>query len=337
MADQSRRQFLKTAGLAVGGAAIVGLVGCSAQKPGPAPDSSGSSPLAAEGPDTGKIDKAHQDGVKAFPAKTAGQGLQPLTPKIENGVKVFELTAEEIEWEVSPGKKVKAMAYNSQVPGPVIRVTEGDKVRIIVKNNMKQSTAVHWHGLRVPLKMDGVPYITQDPIPPGGSYTYEFEAKTVGTHMYHSHHNAAVQIPGGLLGPFIVDPRDKSKEPAYDREYFMVLNDGSHGFTINGKGFPATQPYTAKRGERLRFRFLNEGSQVHPMHLHGYSMQIFARDGYLLPQPFTCDTLTVAPGERWDAIVIADEAGVWAFHCHVLPHAESEHGMHGMVTALIVE
>jgi FtsP/CotA-like multicopper oxidase with cupredoxin domain len=80
-----------------------------------------------------------------------------------------------------------------------------------------------------------------------------------------------------------------------------------------------------------RFRFMNEGMMAHPAHLHGLTLEVFARDGYPLPQPFRCDTLNVAPGERWDAIVVADEAGVWAFHGHILNHAEGPTGMFGMV------
>lgn len=93
----------------------------------------------------------------------------------------------------------------------------------------------------------------------------------------------------------------------------------------------------ADLGERVRFRFMNEGTMVHPVHLHGLTFEVFARDGYPLPQPFRCDTITVAPGERWDATVVADDVGLWAFHCHILTHAESAHGMFGMVSVFVVE
>ena len=340
MSTESRRDFLKTAGIAVGGVALLGLAGCATdKKKDAAPDQMKMNAGApgADRMDWRKMDEMHGAGVKAFPAKTAGQGLQELKPKIEGDVKVFELTVEEIEWETEPGKKFPAMAYNGQVPGPVIRATEGDKVRINVKNNMKESTSVHWHGLRLPNKQDGVPFLTQDPITPGATFSYEFVAKPVGTHMYHSHHDSTKQVGSGLLGPFIVEAKDKKTEPAYDKEYIIVLNDGPHGFTLNGKSFPATQPLTAKVGQKLRIRFMNEGSMFHPMHLHGFDMLVFARDGYALPAPFRCDTLGVGPGERWDVIVDVDTPGAWAFHCHILPHAESETGMFGMVTALIVE
>src|SRR5262249_21317729 len=149
--------------------------------------------------------------------------------------------------------------YNKMVPGPVLRATEGDRVRIIVTNNLKESTTIHWHGLIVPNNQDGVPFINQDPIKPGATYTYEFPLRNSGTHMYHSHHNSLDQVNRGLLGAFIVDPKDASTYPAHDREYIMVLNDLSLGFTINGKSFPATEALTAKLGERVLIRFLNEG------------------------------------------------------------------------------
>jgi FtsP/CotA-like multicopper oxidase with cupredoxin domain len=117
-----------------------------------------------------------------------------------------------------------------------------------------------------------------------------------------------------------------------------VLNDGPiGGFSLNGKGFPATQPLVAKKGEKILIRYMNEGLMIHPMHLHGMPMTVFAQDGYLAPQPYMCDTLNIAPGQRFETIVEATEPGIWAFHCHILNHAESEHGMFGMVTALIVE
>jgi FtsP/CotA-like multicopper oxidase with cupredoxin domain len=184
--------------------------------------------------------------------------------------------------------------------------------------------------------MDGVTFVTQDPIPPGGSFVYEFTPGPAGTHMYHSHHNSAEQVTKGLAGPLLVEARS-TPEPAADRDYLFVLNDGLGGFTINGKGFPATPAYAARRGERVRFRFLNYGALAHPIHLHGLTFEVFARDGYALPQPFRCDTLTIAPFERWDAIVVADNPGAWAFHCHVLSHAEGPHGMFGMFSALYVD
>jgi FtsP/CotA-like multicopper oxidase with cupredoxin domain len=285
------------------------------------------------------MDAMHEKGIKAFPAPTKGKGNQLLAPILVAGVKVFELTARETRWEVAPGQTVAAMAYNDQVPGPQIRVREGDRVRVVLKNELKQSTAIHFHGLELPNDQDGVPFITQPPVKPGESYTYEFTAPAgnSGSHMYHSHHNAAMQVGLGLLGAFIVEPKRPRKIEKVDREFVMILNDGVHGYTLNGKGFPATEPLVAKLGEKIRIRYMNEGMMIHPMHLHGMHMTVIDKDGWAQPQPWKCDTLNIAPGERWDVIVHCNNPGTWAFHCHILPHAESEHGMFGMVTALVVK
>jgi len=283
------------------------------------------------------MDAGHEAGVKAFPAPTVGKGAQPLAPEIAGGVKVFKITASEIDWEIAPGVKKTAFAYNGAVPGPTIRVTEGDRVRLILKNNLKESTSIHFHGLLIPNNMDGVPFITQPPVKPGESFTYEFTTRNPGSHMYHSHHAADRQVPLGLLGAFIIEPKNRSAEPKVSQDQILILNDGFFGYTINGKGFPATEPIVAKKGDWIRVRFMNEGLMIHPMHLHGMPMRVITADGYPVPQPYQVDTLNIAPGQRFDVLIHATEAGVWAFHCHLLNHAESDHGMHGMVTALIVK
>lgn len=291
-------------------------------------------------PTNDEMDAMHEAGVKAFPAATEGLGGQALAYTMDGDVKVFEITCQAVQWEFAPGQRVEAWTYNGVVPGPEIRVTEGDKVRVIVNNELAQSTAVHWHGLMVPNGMDGVPGITQPPIKPGESFTYEFPIRdgNAGTHMYHAHYNSALQVTKGLLGSFVVEPKDPATRPAFDREYTLVLNDGPiGGFSLNGKSFPATQPLVAKQGERVLIRYMNEGMMIHPMHLHGMPMQVIAQDGYLLPQPYTCDTLNIAPGQRFEAIVNASELGTWAFHCHILSHAEGPEGMFGMVTAFVVQ
>ena len=287
-----------------------------------------------------EMDAMHEASVRAFPAATAGLGGQPLPFVMDGDVKVFALSCQVVQWEHAPGAFVEAWAYNGVVPGPEIRVTEGDTVRVHVRNELGQSTAIHWHGLMLPNAMDGVPGITQAPIKPEGEFTYEFRIRegNAGTHMYHSHYNSAFQVTKGLLGSFIVEPKDAATRPAFDREYTIVLNDGPIGaYSLNGKTFPATQPLMAKLGERVLIRYMNEGLMIHPMHLHGMPMLVTAQDGYLLPQPYMCDTLNIAPGQRFETIVNATDLGVWAFHCHVLSHAEGPHGMFGMVTAFIVE
>jgi FtsP/CotA-like multicopper oxidase with cupredoxin domain len=263
--------------------------------------------------------------------------LQPLKPELDGDVKVFKLTIDKIDQKIDELRPpVPALGYNKQWPGPTIRVTEGDKVRATFTNNMDEATGVHFHGVEfADFFQDGVPFVTQKPITPGETYTYEFTATRPGSLMYHSHHNATDQVGRGLLGAFLVEP--KASPVTYDREYTWISNDAIGGFTINGHGFPATVPVLAAVGEKVLIRFMNEGVMMHPWHSHGYRMRIVARDGYPLGgAEFDCDTLGVNPGERYDAVITADRPGVWAFHCHILPHVEGTDGMFGMVNTLIV-
>ena len=349
----SRRRFLRDGGVAALAAGVA-----TACKPSSAQSAAAGQGAAATGQTGGTMgphdtsaaagaasalanadamDAMHEKSMKAFPAKTAGLGNQRLEPTLDHGVKVFELTAKKIQWETEPGHLVEAWAYNDQVPGPQIRVREGDRVRIVLHNQLPESTSIHFHGVELPNAMDGVTFMTQPPIKPGQSFTYEFKVPNSGSHMYHSHHNSAKQVGLGLLGAFIVEPKETTAVDRADVDEVLILNDGMHGYTFNGKSFPATQPLAARLGQKLRLRFMNEGMMIHPMHLHGMHMTVIAKDGWPVPAPWKCDTLNVAPGERWDVMVNCNNPGTWAFHCHILPHAESEHGMFGMVTALIVK
>lgn len=336
----SRRAFLRggaLAAVALPSAATV-LASCVQTPAAAATKAPVATVLAAKTPRerADEMDAMHEQGIKAFPAKTAGKGNQLMQPRMDGSVKVYDLTAAVTDWEVEPGKVVHAWTYNGQVPGPQIRVREGDRVRVNLINNLPESTVIHFHGLEVPNDQDGVPFITQPPVKPGEKFTYEFTVPNSGSHMYHSHHNATKQVGMGLLGAFIVEPRDTSHEPQADVDYVMILNDSMSGYTLNGKGFPATEPVVAKRGQTVRIRFMNEGMMIHPMHLHGMHMTVIAKDGWAQPSPWKCDTLNIAPGDRWDVLIHASNPGTWAFHCHILAHAESEHGMFGMVTALVV-
>jgi FtsP/CotA-like multicopper oxidase with cupredoxin domain len=270
-------------------------------------------------------------------------GNQPLEPTIDGDTKVFQITVDAMDWRIDAMKEpVAALGYNAMWPGPVLRVVDGDRVRIEVTNRLAETTGVHMHGIEFDdFRMDGVPFVTQPPIVPGETFAYSFVAKPSGSHMYHSHHNATDQVGRGLLGALIVDPADPSERYStkygVTQEVVFIHNDSLGGFTINGHGFPATTPIVAKRGERILVRYMNEGVMMHPWHTHGFRQHVVARDGAPLGSAaFFCDTLGVNPGERFDAIIEADRVGVWAFHCHILPHVEGPDGMFGMVTALVV-
>ena len=274
---------------------------------------------------------------------TKGVGNQPLAPTVlPDGTKEFDLTAKVVDWEVEPGKTVKAWTYNGTVPGPMIKVATGDRVRIVLKNELPQSTALHMHGIELPNAMDGVPFVTQDPILPGKSFSYDFVAQGPEVGMYHSHDYALKQVADGMAGALIVgdEPLPDGYGPV-SQEVPMMLNDsGVIGFSLNGKSFPATAPIIAKVGETVEIHYMNEGGQIHPMHLHGLRQLVIAKDGNPLPAPYLADTVQVAPGERYTVLVkpTASETGVWAFHCHILSHAEHDDGMmFGMVTTFIVK
>jgi manganese oxidase len=301
----------------------------------------------------------HEQGVKDFLAgdQTASAGNQPLKPTMKDGVKVFTLVASEVQWEVSKGQFVTAMAFNGQVPGPEIRVGYGDRVGFVLVNQLEQPTALHFHGMTVPNAADGVPYVTQPAVMPGNSWAYEFTVKDPpGMYVYHSHFNSTEQVGSGLYGAVMVEPNDGGwpyhaaevnartgdvtvggAPVAIDDEYTMFLGDGPLGYVLNGKSFPATSPLVASKGDWVLIHLANDGAMLHPMHLHGYHFEVVAQDGFPLENPYMADTLVIAPGQRFDVLVHAVYPGAWAFHCHILPHVEGPQGMYGMVTALVVQ
>ncbi|WP_425956589.1 multicopper oxidase family protein [Xylanimonas sp. McL0601] len=282
------------------------------------------------------MDRAMAERAKAFPAKTAGEGAQVLKPTIlEDGTKQFTLTAGLVDWEVEPGKVVKAMAYNGMVPGPTLRVDVGDKVEVVLKNELPQSTVIHWHGIPVTNEMDGVADITQPPVPPGGSFTYKINADRQSVGWYHSHHNGSEQVGAGLWGAFVIGDLPLPGGAKADHEAIMQLQDsGAIGLTLNGKSFPATKPLEMKLGESMLIHYINAGSTPHPMHLHGVDQLVVAKDGFPLAQPYKADTVLVAPGERYSVLVVGTKRGSWGFHCHIFPHSEGSDGMFGMFTEL---
>lgn len=280
----------------------------------------------------------------SYRAPADARGDQPLEPRLEGGVKVFDLTASAIEWNILSYERVMGYAFNRQIPGPRIRITEGDRIRINVTNGLPESTSVHWHGLVVPNQFDGPAGITQDPIEPGQAFTYEFTVNQAGTFFYHSHDHADRQEALGMYGALIVDPKDPSAEPPADQDVVIQLQewlekegytfpampmDGGQPnfFTINGKAYPATETVRARVGERIRFRFIGTNSGfIHPMHIHGGPFEIVATDGVPVPESARIqkDTVNVAPGERYDVIWTAREPGKWLLHCHINHHTTND-------------
>jgi manganese oxidase len=274
----------------------------------------------------------------------------------------FNLVAKQADWEIAPGVTVRAITYNGQVPGPLLRVTEGDTVRVTLKNELDKPTSIHWHGLHVPNSMDGVPPLTQPGIAPGQSFTYEFTAPHAGTFMYHSHLNAVKQVDGGLYGPLIIDPATPPPT-RFDAEFTMVLsawntnnvtplvdvtapggmamptpaanpnsasgtgsmNMDYNYYTINGKAYPLNPTWVVKEGDLVRVRVINIPNLAHPMHLHGNDFTVVAKDGEPIKpeQQQVMNTLPIEAGETYDIAFRADNPGSWVFHCHELHHTEN--------------
>ncbi|HTO00634.1 MAG TPA: multicopper oxidase domain-containing protein [Microthrixaceae bacterium] len=298
------------------------------------------------------------DVVTSGKPNTKGIGGKTLEPTIAaDGAKEWTLTAEITDWEVSPGKIVKAWSYNGVVPGPTLRGEVGDHIRVKIINKLPMATDVHMHGMILPNEMDGVAPLTQDLIPVGGEFTYEYDVTDPAIAMYHPHHHGQMTVVNGMWGSMIFSPKGGGGTSEYTiprgttvsgvdipadlkvaQEHNMVLNDaGVIGLTLNGKSFPATEPYSLKTGEWMIVNYYNEGLQYHPMHLHQFPQLVVARDGIPLDSPYFADTITVGPGERYTVLFQATKPGIWVWHCHILTHAESDTGMFGMVTALQVK
>ncbi len=267
------------------------------------------------------------------------RGARPLPPRIEDGVKVFDLETSVIRWQILPNISADAYAFNGQVPGPTLRFRQGDRVRINVTNRLPETTTVHWHGLILPNVMDGPAHVTQKPIENGQLYRYEFTAVQYGSYLYHSHDHLDRQQALGLYGALIIDPASPGEEIPADHEYTIELQewliregltypampmDGGQPnyFTINGRAYPSTDTIHMKVGETVKVRFIgSHNGFIHPMHIHGGPFVVVARDGEMLAPAarFKADTINVGPGQRYDVIWTAVKPGKWMIHCHI-PH-----------------
>jgi FtsP/CotA-like multicopper oxidase with cupredoxin domain len=291
--------------------------------------------------------------VATVSAGNQNSGTQSHTPvrtlngwtlpyKMKNGVKEFHLVAEEIEHEFAPGSTAKCWGYNGTTPGPTIEAVEGDRVRILVTNLLKEHTTIHWHGLLLPSGMDGVGGLTQKQIGPNETYVYEFTLKQHGTQMYHPHADEMTQMAVGMMGMFIIHPRDG--EPIQiDRDYcFLTHNWAMHPgtyrpdpsvlqdfdlWTFNSKVFPEIDSVVARTGERVRVRVGNLSMWNHPIHMHGVQFLVTGSDGGRWPnsrwRPETTEIVGV--GQTRDLEFIA-EPGDWAFHCHMSHHTMNAMG-----------
>jgi hypothetical protein len=238
--------------------------------------------------------------------------------------------------------KAHLWGYNGQSPGPTIEAVEGDKVRIFVTNKLPEHTTIHWHGMLLPNGMDGVGGLTQPHIKPGKTFVYEFVLQKSGTFMYHPHADEMVQMAMGMMGFFVVHPRDP-KLYRVDRDFVFLLNayDIDPGgympkimtmtdfnlWTWNSRAFPGIDHLVVRKGDRVRVRIGNLTMTNHPIHMHGYHFEVTGTDGGWVPASARWPEVTtdVPVGAMRAYEFVADEPGDWAIHCH-----KSHHTMNAM-------
>jgi FtsP/CotA-like multicopper oxidase with cupredoxin domain len=261
---------------------------------------------------------------------------------MEKGIKTFHLTAEQIKREFAPGMTVNCWGYNGQSPGPTIEAVEGDRVRILVTNNLPEKTTIHWHGIFLPNGMDGVGGLTQPHIPPGETWVYEFTLHQNGTFMYHPHSDEMLQMALGMMGMFVIHPR-APEHPRIDRDFCILLHafDVEPGtatpkpatmtefnmWTMNGRIFPGIEPLVVRKGDRVRIRIANLSMHDHPIHIHGHAFKVTGTDAGWIPSSaqWSETTINVPVGSIRVGEFIASEPGDWPLHCH-----KSHHTMNAM-------
>jgi len=323
----ARRNFFK-AGAALVGAAVVSRVGAASL-----PEAAAASAAATQPP------PPPPDGRPFRPVVTLNGWSLPW--RMKDGVKEFHLVAEPVVREIAPGMTANLWGYNGQSPGPTIEAVEGDRVRIFVTNKLPEVTSVHWHGILLPSGMDGVTGLTQPGIAVGKTFVYEFLLQRSGTFMYHPHADEMTQMAMGMMGLFIVHPKD-ARQFRVDRDFAFLLNayDVEPGsatprvntmldfnlWTWNSRAFPGIDPLVARSGDRVRVRVGNLTMTNHPIHLHGPHFEVVGTDGGWVPKSARWPEVTTDIGVgQMRAFEFDAAAGDWAIHCH-----KSHHTMNAM-------
>ncbi len=356
--SKGRRDFFKRIG-SLGTGIVVGQKALTAEQKPRAPHLEHSHHAEPSGPSK-KVSTTQTEGIKGQHLHVETPDIPKLPWKEVDGVKEFHLIAEPVRMEFVPGRIVDVWGYNGSMPGPTIEANEGDRVRIIFENHLPEMTSVHWHGLEVPMEMDGVPGLGQDPVMPGEHYVYEFTLHQHGTFFYHSHF--PMQEMMGMIGLFILHPREPY-QPKVHRDFGLILQEWAllpnntvpntlamefNWLTINGKSGPACTPMLAQLGERVRLRMVNLGMDHHPMHLHGNTWVVTGTEGGRVPEaawiPGNTEIVGVAQARvmEFDAKYVGD----WMLHCHLPHHMMNQmismvgpisHVGHGMHTGMSME
>lgn len=269
------------------------------------------------------------------PAPFVAPDLDKLPYKLKDGVKEFHLVPQPVRREFLPGYWMNVWGFNGSMPGPTIEINQGDRIRIVVTNELPEDTEVHWHGFEMPVQYDGASTMTQNPIKPGKSFVYEFDVHEEGTFFYHTH--VAMQEAFGMVGWLIVHPR-KVFDPPVDRDFGLIFQNFFIGpnqtvadsmkmdwnwHTINGRSGPYTTPLVCKHGERVRVRLLDfSPMQHHPIHMHGHTFWLTGHEGARIPKsawiPRNTELIAVAQASNFE--FIANNPGDWMFHCHMVHH-----------------
>ena len=336
----SRRKFMASSAIGMVGAGLVAKASAAS-----IPEARIQASAATE------ISTAPRTGRPYNPVVTLNGWTLPW--RMRDGWKEFHLVAEPVTRELAPGTVANLWGYNGQSPGPTIECVEGDKVRVFVTNKLPEHTTVHWHGILLPCGMDGVGGLTQPHIPVGKTFVYEMVMKKSGTFMYHPHADEMVQMSMGMMGFFVVHPRDP-RQHAVDRDFVFLLSafDIEPGaktpknstmldfnlWTWNSRIFPAIDSLVVRKDDRVRIRVGNLTMTNHPIHLHGYDFVVSGTDGGWVP-----------PGARWPEVsadipvgamraieFTADEPGDWAIHCHKAHHTMNAMG-HDVPTMIGVD
>jgi len=272
-----------------------------------------------------------EDGSAPFHAPD----LEKLPFKLKGGVKEFHLVPQPVQREFLPGYWMNVWGFNGSMPGPTIEINQGDRVRIIVTNELPEETTLHCHGFELPIQYDGASTLTQNPIPPGKTFVYEFHVHEAGTFFYHTH--VAMQEAFGMVGWIIVHPQ-KTFDPPVDRDFGLIFQNFFIGpnqtvadsmkmdwnwHTINGRSGPYATPLVCKHGERVRVRLLDfSPMQHHPIHMHGHTFWITGHEGARTPKsawiPRNTELVGVAQASTFE--FIANNPGDWMFHCHMVHH-----------------
>jgi len=265
----------------------------------------------------------HQPGMSGSDPEPVYDPTPPPPGPAPNGVREYTLVLEEdVPHEVAPGVTIPAWTFNRTVPGPVLRVTEGETIRITLVNKGKLPHTIHFHGIHQ-ASMDGVFEL----VPPGGTYTYEFVAEPFGIMPYHCHAMPTTQhIHNGLYGMMIVDPKEGRPEM---RELAMVMSafdldrDGEADFySWNGKAFQyANSPIPLELGEKVRMYVANMFEEAMVPHIHGNFYQFFPTGTTLTPTEYT-DVKTLNIAERGILEFEYKHPGTYMFQCHVTEHME---------------